>query len=798
MKLPSLHWNKTLPFIKKFKFNPRGKVFLLSVLFLMLGLSGYIFYLDTTIRVAFDGRKFALPARVYGRALEVYAGVRLTPAQFAVELQALGYHEQPEPNDAATYKFTLKGLEFTTRDFVFWDGPQTAQRLRIEFDEDKVTLLQERGSNEHDVPLIRIEPPIIGGIYPGHNEDRALVRLDQVPKTLLDALITIEDRKFYTHWGIDPRGIARALFKTVSGQRIEGGSTLTQQLVKNFFLTPERTLTRKANEVLMALLLELHYSKDEILETYLNEIFLGQDASRAIHGFGLASHFYFDKPLDRLEPHEIATLVGMVKGPAVYDPRKKPEQALKRRNIVLQEMVRLDAITQTQFVVARQQPLGVMQREPSGTSPYPAFLQLIHRQLQRDYREEDLRSEGLRIFTTLDPRIQKNAEQALSQRLAQIELARKIPAKTLEGAVVVTSTQSGEILALVGGREARYAGYNRAIDAQRQIGSLAKPIVYLTALEDHTRYTLLTPLDDNALVWRQRGTSDWKPQNYDHKFHGQVPLQTALAHSYNVSTARLGIELGIERILDKLPKFGIERRPPPFASSLLGAYELSPLEVAQLYQTFADGGFRTPLRAIREIVTVDGKPLQRYPLNVEKVAEPAPVYLLTAALQSVVREGTAQSLSNWLPVGINAAGKTGTTDELRDSWFAGYTGDQVAVVWVGRDDNKSSGLTGASGAMTVWGEMMKKNHPEPLQPAVPEDIELVYVDPVSGLRYSAECKTAVLMPFFKGTAPSEISDCADFPAVVQKLDDKPEVKSELKPENKAPEEKKSWLQRLLN
>jgi len=783
MKMPSMPWNK---FRSNSVFKFLGRAVRLVALLLLLGLSGYIYYLDVTIREAFDGRKFALPARVYGRALEVYPGMKLTAGQFVEELQGIRYHENPEPNEAATYKYTLKGLEFTTRSFVFGDGTQPSQRLRIEFADGKVSLLQERGSIDRDLSLLRMEPPIIGGIYPGHNEDRALLRFAQAPKPLVDALISIEDHKFFSHFGLDPRGIARALYKTVSGQRIEGGSTLTQQLVKNFFLTSERTLTRKATEALMALLLEMHYSKEEILETYLNEVFLGQDASRAIHGFGLASHFYFDRPLDRLELHELATLVGMVKGPAVYDPRKKPEQALQRRNIVLQEMVRLNAITQAQFVEARQKPLGVVLRASAGTSPYPAFLQLVHRQLQRDYRDEDLRGEGLRIFTTLNPHIQRQAEQALTLRLGQIEKARKIPANTLEGAVVISSTQNGEVQALVGGREVRYAGYNRAIDAQRQIGSLAKPIVFLTALENKDRYTLLTLLDDSQLVWRQRGTSDWKPQNYDHKFHDNVQLRTALAHSYNVSTARLGIELGVEHILDKLPKFGIERRPPPFASSLLGAFELSPIEVTQLYQTFADGGFRTPLRAIQEIVNAEGKPLQRYPLNVEQVVAAAPVYLLTAALQGVVREGTAQSLSNWLPEEMHVAGKTGTTDDLRDSWFAGYTGDHVAVVWVGRDDNKSSGLTGASGAMTIWGEMMKNIQPEPLQPTVPEDIELVNIEPAGGQRYDVECESTMLMPFIKGSAPSEVSTCAilseDKKLVGDNLAGKPEVKQEVKQE----------------
>jgi penicillin-binding protein 1B len=806
MKLPFFSWNK---FAFNFNLRSRAGVFrLLGLLGLLvlLGLSGYVFYLDITIREAFDGRKFALPARVYGRAMELYPGLKMTQARLAEELKGLGYHENPQPNEAGTYKYTLKGIDFATRDFVFWDGPQSGQRLSIEFDDGKVALLKERGGADKELALLRMEPPLIGGIYPGHNEDRALVKLSQVPKALIDALIATEDRKFYSHWGIDPRGIGRALYKTLSGQRIEGGSTLTQQLVKNFFLTSERTLSRKANEMLMALLLEMHYSKDEILETYLNEIYLGQDATRAIHGIGLASHFYFDRPLDRLALHEMATLVGMVKGPTVYDPRKKPELVLQRRNIVLQEMVRLESIPQAQFAQARQKPLGVINRAPAGTSPYPAFMQLVHRQLQRDYREEDLRSEGLRIFTTLDPRTQRHAEQALAQRLEQIEKARKIPANTLEGAVVVSSTQNGEVQALVGGRQARFAGYNRAIDAQRQIGSLAKPMVYLTALENPDKYSLLTPLDDSQLVWRQRGAADWKPQNYDHKFNGQVPLRTALARSLNVSTARLGIELGVERILDKLPKFGIEKRPPPFASSLLGAYELSPIEVTQLYQTFADGGFRTPLRAIREIVTADGKPLQRYPLNIESVAGAAPVYLLTTALQGVVREGTAQSLVNWVPAEINVAGKTGTTDDMRDSWFAGYTGDHVAVVWVGRDDNKSSGLTGGSGALTVWGEMMKNIQPEALQPVVPDDIEMASIDPVSGQRYGEDCATGVPIPFIKGAAPAAVLSCATGPSVAQssdqpaspKLEPKAEVREAGRHEARLEQEKKNWFQRLFN
>ncbi|HEY5994909.1 MAG TPA: penicillin-binding protein 1B [Gallionellaceae bacterium] len=800
MKLPAF-LEKTFPIIKSIF---RSRAFRVTILLMLLGLSGYIYYLDVTIREAFDGRKFSLPARVYGRALELYPGLKLSRERFVDEMKSLGYHENPDPKEPASYKLTMNGVEFTTRDFTFPDGAQATQHVHAEFADGKVSLLQVHGATDTDLPLLRMEPPQIGGIYPGHNEDRELVQLNQVPKMLVDTLIATEDRQFYTHSGVDPRGIARAVYKTVTGQRIEGGSTLTQQLVKNFFLTKERTLTRKANEVLMSFLLEMHYGKDEILETYLNEVYLGQDASRAIHGMGLASYYYFERPLERLEPQEMALLVGLVKGPTVYDPRKHPKEALKRRNVVLQEMAGQNVITQAQAAAAIALPLGVVERAPAGTSPYPAFLQYVYRQLQRDYREDDLRSEGLRIFTTLDPFVQRQAEQALKSRLAEIEKARRFKANTLEGAVVVSSTQTGEIQAMVGGRDARYAGFNRALDSQRPIGSLAKPIVYLTALEDPQHYTLVTPLDDSRLVYKERGAPDWKPQNYERTFHDKVQLRVALAHSYNVATARLGIDLGVERILDKLPLYGIDRKPPPFASSLLGAYGLAPVEVAQMYQTFADGGFRTPLRAIRDVVAADGKPLQRYPLNVEPVAQPGPIYVLTAAMQGVVREGTAQAMTNYLPAEINVAGKTGTTEDMRDSWFAGFTGNRVAVVWVGRDDNKPSGLTGASGAMTVWGEMMKNLPTEPVQPPMPEDVEMANVDPVSGARYDEGCKQGTMLPFIKGSAPVEVTPCGAASAVVAaapaevKPEAKPEVKPEAKPEVKKDAEKKGVFQRIFN
>ncbi|MFH2127214.1 MAG: transglycosylase domain-containing protein, partial [Pseudomonadota bacterium] len=532
-----------------------------------------------------------------------------------------------------------------------------------------------------------------------------------------------------------------------------------QQLAKNFFLTPERTLQRKFTEMVMALLLELHYSKNEILETYLNEVYLGQDGNRAIHGFGLAASFYFDKPLKELSVSQAALLVGMLKGPTYYSPRRNPKRALKRRNFVLQEMAEQGTLSKRQLAMAKAAPLGVVRRPPSGTSPYPAFLQLVYRQLKRDYRDQDLRSEGLRIITTLDPAVQRAAEQALSNRLARLEKARRIKGGALQGAAVVTSTQNAEVQALVGGRDPRFEGFNRVLDARRPIGSLIKPVVYLTALQQPQRYTLATLLDDSPLVLKQKGTADYAPQNYDKEFHGQVPLVDALAHSYNVATVRLGLAVGIPKVMANLKRLGAERELPGFASSLLGAGELSPLEITQVYQTIAGGGFRTPLRAIRTVLTAQGEPLKRYPLKVEQESDAASLFLLTTAMQEVVRRGTARSLAHYLPPSLDIAGKTGTTDGLRDSWFAGFTGDRLAVVWVGRDDNQPTGLTGASGAMMVWGQAMAALDPAPLTLTPPDNLEWVWVQASSGLRSSRGCPGAVRLPFITSSAPTQSAGC---------------------------------------
>jgi penicillin-binding protein 1B len=741
--------------------RPWLRVLVLVALAGALAIAAFALHLDGRVRAEFEGRRFAVPARVYARPLELYPGLALTEQALYDELARLGYLDGLRGEEPGRYAPARGAVTLVTRGFTFWDGPQPARALRVSIENGRVARLAD--VQGHEVRIARLDPVWIGGIYPAHNEDRLLVRLKDVPRELVDALLAVEDRNFRSHVGIDPRGIARALVATVSGRGVQGGSTITQQLVKNFFLTSERTVRRKLTEVVMAVLLELHYDKDDILETYLNEIYLGQDRNRAIHGVGLAAQFYFGKPVDRLDLAESALLVALVRGPAYYDPHRHAQRARDRRNVVLAEMRRLGQLAPEAYEAARAAALGVRAKPGTGRSPHPAFLELVRRQLRRDYRDEDLRSEGLQIFTTLDPQVQAVAERGLRERLARLERGRRGADATLEGAVVVTGSDTGEVQALVGGRDARYEGFNRALDAARPVGSLMKPAIYLAALARPERYTLVTPLDDSPLVWRSRGAKDWAPENYDKTHHGTVPLRTALAQSYNVASARLGLELGIAEVHDTARRLGIERALPPYASSLLGAAELTPLEVAQMYQTIAANGFRTPLRAIREVLDAGGRPLKRYGLSVEQAFPPAPIFLLTSALQDVVREGTAQGLKDLLAPRLAAAGKTGTTDELRDSWFAGFTADRVAVAWVGYDDNRPARLTGAAGAMTVWGDIMAQLPGEPLAPPMPEEVERVWIDPASGLLADRDCAGALELPFVAGSAPKETAPCARNP-----------------------------------
>src|SRR5918992_2927468 len=732
------------------------QVFIIAV----VGFVSWVLWMDYTVRTKFEGVRWALPARVYARPLELYAGLTLSAEEFILELNALGYRQVQRLTGPGEYRYTGSAVDLIARGFAFWDGIEPSKTLHVRFNGRRLVSFKDP-HQAHPLTLVRLEPIEIGKIYPNHNEDRVLVRIKEVPSKLLQALIAVEDRGFYRHRGIDPKAIARALLANIRAGRIrQGGSTLTQQLVKNFYLSEERTITRKFTEVIMALLLERRYSKDEILEVYLNEIYLGQEGLRAIHGFGLAAHFYFGVPLNELKIHQFALLAALARGASYYDPRKHPERALKRRNHVLAVMIERGLLGADEGNRLMHEPLGVMPkpRTPSN-SPFPAFMDLVRRQLARDYDEEDLRTEGLQIFTTLDPQRQFKSEQALAERLSRLEKQRGWPEGRLQGAVVVTGTETGEVLALVGDRDPRYAGFNRALNAKRPIGSLVKPAIYLTALTQPERYDITTTLNDTPLTLKNGGGTVWVPRNYSGTFYGAVPLHRSLAQSYNLATVRLGMDIGVTEISRTLRELGVEGTIPAYPSLFLGAIDLSPLEVGQMYQTLASGGFYTPLRAIREVLTAEGKPLQRYGLAIKQVIEPAPSFLINYLLTEVVKQGTARALAAELPGVMPLAGKTGTTNDLRDSWFAGFGSDVLAVVWVGRDDNQPAGLSGASGAMRVWSHLMKRISPSPLQLTPPTDIEWRWIDRISGRQTDPECPGASAYPFMFASRGPHYEPC---------------------------------------
>ena len=723
-------------------------------------LGGYTVYLGKTVRVKFEGKRWAVPAQIYARPLDLYAGAAVTAAQLEAELRFLGYRELKQVSGPAQWSRKSGRFTIHSRDFVFWDGIEPSRAVRIDTDAGGIGGIRDAVSGR-EIDLMRLEPALVGSIYPAHNEDRVLVRRSDLPEHLVNGLLAVEDRRFFDHAGVDVRGIARAVWVNIkAGRTVQGGSTLTQQLVKNFILTSERSLTRKLNEALMALIVDARYSKDDILEAYANEIFVGQDGERAIHGFGLGAHFYFNRPLSELSLHESALLVGLVKGASYYNPRRHPDRALKRRNLVIEQMRAQGFVSAEEARRARAQPLGVTARGAAHGQRVPGFVDLVRRQLRRDYREEDLTSEGLRIFTTFDPWVQRQASDALRTRLARTEKGRKVEPGSLQGAVVVASVQNGEIQALVGGRDAGYAGFNRALDAVRPIGSLVKPAVYLTALSRPQRYTLTTLIDDAPVDMTLPGGQRWQPKNYDRELHGAVTLHEALTRSFNLATVNLGLQLGLDSIIKTLRSLGVERDIQPFPSLLLGAISLSPLEVTQVYQTLAAGGFRAPLRAIREVLDQQGQPLQRYPLTVSQAADTAAVFLLNRNLVEVTEAGTGAALQRMLPGGLQVAGKTGTTNDLRDSWFAGFTGDRVAVVWVGRDDNASTGLTGSQGALPVWGDLIGKIDTLSLQMMPPSNVEYHWVD--GDGRLAAEyCEGATAFPFIAGSQPALMSPCVE-------------------------------------
>ncbi|MDX1499193.1 MAG: penicillin-binding protein 1B [Woeseiaceae bacterium] len=738
------------------RFRRGPKRFIALALFAIL--LAYVLVQSLYVIIAFEGRRWDIPARVYAAPLELYPGLRLTRDELAASLAQTGYKRVAGVSGPGQYRVASDLVALRTRDFRHWDGPEPGQQLLVRFEGDRVASIRDAAGQP--VPIARLEPVRLGSLFAAHHEDRILVAPDEIPPLLVAALKAVEDRRFDEHSGLDLRGILRAAFVNLRHREIrQGGSTLTQQLVKSYFLDGRQTFRRKFREAVMAVALELRYDKDELLHAYINEIYLGQQGARAIHGFGLASEFYFSRRLAELELADIALLVALVNGPSWYDPRRHPERALERRNFVLGILVDRAVVSPADAEAAAARQLGISTGSRLMSRYQPAYMDLVRRQLAADYDADELAREGLSIFTSLDPQVQAQAERRLADGLLRLTAAGRDPGRALEGAVIVTRYQTGDVIAMVGGRDVEFDGFNRVLSARRPAGSLVKPVVYLAAFETGS-WTLASRIADAPLAIELENGDTWSPANFDATSHGEVPLLRALAESYNQATVALGMAVGVDTVARRLHALGLREQPAANPSLLLGAVEATPFEMALVYGSLANGGFRVPLRAVRSVITEDGEPLGRYPLELEPVADPAAVQQVNAALVQVIERGTGRSARNLLPRDLVAAGKTGTSSDLRDSWFAGFTNEHLAVVWVGHDDNAPAGLTGASGALSIWASLVGGfAQSTSFSQAPAAGLEPVWLDYATGLSTYNGCGDAVLVPLPADSRPPRVTGC---------------------------------------
>ncbi|HAS6204590.1 TPA: penicillin-binding protein 1B [Vibrio vulnificus] len=699
-------------------------------------------YLDSVVKQRFEGQLFQLPTVVYARIQTLYAGENVSRPELQKELDILNYRKVSQPRYPGEYSSSSSKIELIRRPFEFVDGPEADRHVMLHFDASSLTRIQSLES-KGDLGYLRLEPKMLGMLEKDTDEQRLFLRREQFPEIMVDALLVTEDRDFYQHDGVSPLAIARAMFVNLkAGRTVQGGSTLTQQLAKNLFLTQDRTLWRKVREAYIALILDYRYSKDRILEAYLNEVYLGQSGKQAIHGFGLASRYYFGQPIQELRIDQLAMLVGMVKGPSYYNPVRFPERTKERRDLVLRLMMQQNMLTASEYDQAASRPLDI-QDVPRIASRQPAYFQQLSMELRAKVGEAFQGETGLRVFTSLDPISQDKLEKAISKKVPELG---KVAGNELEAAAVAVDRTSGEIRAMVGGKRTGYDGFNRAINASRPIGSLVKPAVYLTALEQPEKYTLATTLQDTPLSLKGSKGSVWEPRNFDRQFRGDVPLYQALAKSLNVPTVRLGMQLGIDQVSDTLARLGVNRneiRPVP--SMFLGAFSLTPLEVAQMYQTLTNSGRKAPLTALRSVVDLEGHVLyQSLPKSSPAVNEQA-AWLTTYAMKQGVAQGTGRYLQNqfaWAAL----AGKTGTSNDSRDSWFVGVDGREVTTIWLGRDDNQPTKLTGASGALRVYAEYLKQRTPEKLILPWPKEITTLGYQQKSDGELSLDCSSQFTLP----------------------------------------------------
>lgn len=710
--------------------KPRGKrgwfwlLLKLFIVFVVL-IAIYGVYLDQKIRSRIDGKVWQLPAAVYGRMVNLEPDMSISKNEMVKLLQATQYRQVTKMTRPGEFTVQAKSIEMIRRPFDFPDSKEGQARARLTFDGDRLETI-ENMDNDRQFGFFRLDPRLITMLSSANGEQRLFVARNGFPDLLVDTLLATEDRHFYEHDGISLYSIGRAVLANLTaGRTVQGASTLTQQLVKNLFLSSERSYWRKANEAYMAVLMDARYSKDRILELYMNEVYLGQSGDNEIRGFPLASLYYFGRPVEELSLDQQALLVGMVKGASIYNPWRNPKLALERRNLVLRLLQQQQVIDQELYDMLSARPLGV---QPRGgvISPQPAFMQMVRQELQSKLGDKVKDLSGVKIFTTFDSVAQDAAEKAAVEGIPVLKKQRKL--SDLETAMVVVDRNTGEVRAMVGGAEPQYAGYNRAMQARRSIGSLAKPATYLTALSQPNLYRLNTWIADAPISLRQPNGQVWSPQNDDKQFSGQVMLVDALTRSMNVPTVNLGMALGLPAITDTWQKLGVPKdQLHPVPAMILGALNLTPIEVAQAFQTIASGGNRAPLSALRSVIAEDGSVLYQSFPQAERAVPAQAAYMTLWTMQQVVQRGTGRQLGAKYP-GLHLAGKTGTTNNNVDTWFAGIDGREVVITWVGRDNNQPTKLYGASGAMSIYQRYLANQSPVPLNLVAPEDIVDMGVD----------------------------------------------------------------------
>lgn len=707
----------------------------------IIAMALYLIYLDARITRQFEGNKWQLPAQVYARSMSFSPGQFLSRQEVIWELDRLNYSVVNKISRTGQYEVANNSIKIYRRDFEFYDGLEDAHIIELRFAGQKVATIKDKFGRR--LNTARLEPVQIARIGNDSKQDREFVPLDKFPPMLRDTLLVVEDQDFYQHHGVSVWSIMRALYSNIkAGRTVQGGSTLTQQLAKNIYLTRERTLSRKINEALIALILDYRYSKDQILEAYLNEVYLGQSYNQGVHGMGLAADFYFSKPVDELEYDQIAMLVAMVKGPSYYNPRRYPERTMERRDLVLRLMAENQLIDTREYRASLKRPIAIAKMKDSLQKSYPGYLELVNRELKKLLPDQKVLDAGVRVFTYFDLQKQAAMEDSIVKSLPYLE--RRAATDKLEAAMISVNVKKGGVSALVAGRDPRYFGYNRVLDTKRNIGSLVKPAVYLTALES-PEFNLATQVDDSPVQVTNEQGKVWQPENFDHQFRGMMPLYKAFSQSINIPAVNTGLDIGVEKVINTLQRLGAKQSIPAYPSILLGAIEMSSFDVAQLYTTLAADGKYRELTAISALTDSVGKVLYKHQVQPQARFDEAAMYMTKYTMKRVTKDGTAKRLNAHFP-SIQLAGKTGTSNDLRDSWFAGFDQNTVTVAWLGRDDNKSTGLTGSVGALEAYIRYLKPLNPEAIADTRPPSIRWAFVNEETGLQAPPGCGKVIQLP----------------------------------------------------